>query len=182
MNVERGSLLVSYPFLEDDYFYRSVICMIEHNEEGSFGLIINKKMPYKIGEAVPILSHLSNHIYMGGPVDTQSLFFLHPYKDLKDTMFVCEGVYMNGDLNELKDMIELDFARGEDVRFYLGYAGWSVGQLQDEIKEKSWLISSPNPSLIYEEGSDDLTWRKAIESLGEEYKDIAKFPRDPQMN
>lgn len=182
MKVERGSLLISYPFLEDDYFYRSVICMIEHNNEGSFGLIINKKMPYKIGEAVPLMQHLSNPIYMGGPVDTQSLFFLHPYKDLKDALKVSEGLYMNGDIHELKDMIELDFARGEDVRFYLGYAGWSVGQLQGEIDEKSWLIGPPNPGLVYEESADDIIWRKAVESLGEEYKDLAKFPIDPQMN
>lgn len=182
MKVQRGSLLISYPFLEDDYFYRSVVCMIEHNEEGSFGLIINKKMPHKIGDAVPLLAHLDNHIYMGGPVDTQSLFFLHPYKDLKDTMMVAEGLYMNGDILELKDMIELDFANGSDIRFYLGYAGWSIGQLQGEIDEKSWLIGQPNPSIVYDESPDDVIWRKAVEQLGDEYKDLAKFPIDPQMN
>ncbi|MBL7790265.1 MAG: YqgE/AlgH family protein [Chitinophagales bacterium] len=182
MKVEPGSLLISYPFLEDDYFYRSVICMIEHNGEGSFGLIINKKMPYKIGELVPILSHLDNHIYMGGPVDTQSLFFLHPYPDLKDTMKVAEGLYMNGDIQELKDMIELDFAQGQEIRFYLGYSGWSVNQLQGEIDEKSWLIGPSNPGLVYDDSLDDIIWRKAVEQLGDEYKDLAKFPIDPQMN
>ena len=182
MKVERGNILISYPFLEDDYFYRSVICMIEHNEEGSFGLIINKKMPHKIGEAVPLLAHLNNSIYMGGPVDTQSLFFLHPYKDLKDTMFVTEGLYMNGDVYELKDMLELEFAKEEDIRFYLGYAGWGIGQLQGEIDEKSWLISNPNAPLVFDESPDDLVWRKSVELLGEEYKDLAKFPIDPQMN
>jgi len=180
--MKRGSLLISYPFLEDDYFYRSVICMIEHNDEGSFGLIINKKMPYKIGEAVPLLSALDNHIYMGGPVDTKSLFFLHPYKDLKDTIAVSSGLYMNGDIHELKDMIELDFAREQDIRFYLGYAGWSAGQLQDEIDEKSWIISSPSPNLVFDNSPDDIIWRKSIEALGGEYKDLAKFPIDPQMN
>lgn len=180
--MESGSLLISYPFLEDDYFYRSVICMIEHNEEGSFGLIINKKMPYRIGEAVPLLSALDNPLYMGGPVDTKSLFFLHPYEDLKDTIVVSSGLCMNGDILELKDMIELNFARGQDIRFYLGYAGWSVGQLQDEIDEKSWIVSSPNPSLVFDDSPNDIIWRKSIEQLGGEYKDLAKFPIDPQMN
>ena len=182
MQVERGSLLISYPFLEDDYFYRSVICMIEHNEEGSFGLIINKKMPHKIGEAVPILAHLGNPIYIGGPVDTQSLFFLHPYKDLKDTLYVADGLYMNGDIHELKDMLELSFAKEEDIRFYLGYAGWGIGQLQEEIDEKSWLIGGSNAQLVFDESQDDIVWRKSVEYLGDDYKDLAKFPLDPQMN
>ena len=139
-------------------------------------------MPHKIGEAVPLLAHLNNSIYMGGPVDTQSLFFLHPYKDLKDTMSVTEGLYMNGDVYELKDMLELEFAKEEDIRFYLGYAGWGIGQLQGEIDEKSWLISNPNAPLVFDESPDDLVWRKSVELLGEEYKDLAKFPIDPQMN
>ena len=139
-------------------------------------------MPHKIGEIVPLFAHLSNSIYMGGPVDTQSLFFLHPYKDLKDTMSVTEGLYMNGDVYELKDMLELEFAKEEDIRFYLGYAGWGIGQLQGEIDEKSWLISNPNAPLVFDESPDDLVWRKSVELLGEEYKDLAKFPIDPQMN
>lgn len=180
--IQRGNFLISYPFLEDDYFFRSVICMMEHNNEGSFGLIINKKMPYKIGEVVPVLSHLDNALYMGGPVDTQSLFFLHPYKDLKDTMSVGENIYLNGDLHELKDMLELDFAEPQAIRFYLGYSGWSVGQLADELKEKSWLIGNFDTSIIFDTADDDIIWRKAIEQLGDAYSDIAHYPIDPHMN
>ena len=77
LKLERGNLLISYPYLEDDYFYRSVICMIEHNNEGSFGLIINKKMPYKIGEVLPILAHLDNPIYMEDPSLPYLLYSRH---------------------------------------------------------------------------------------------------------
>lgn len=182
MKLERGNLLISYPYLEDDYFYRSVICMIEHNNEGSFGLIINKKMPHKIGEVLPILAHLDNPIYMGGPVDTQSIFFFHPYKDLKDALYVSDGLYMNGDSTELKDMLELDFAKPQELRFYLGYAGWSAGQLEIEIKEKSWLIGASNSVLVFDDSPNDMVWRKSVEMLGGEFKDLAHFPIDPQMN
>lgn len=180
--IPKGSLLISYPFLEDDYFYRSVICMIEHNHEGSFGLIVNKKMPHKIGEALPLLAHLDNAIYMGGPVDTQSLFFLHPYGDLKDTIKVMPDLYMNGDIYELKDMLELQFANSQNIRFYLGYAGWSVGQLEGELAENSWLIGDPNAAIVFDHGPDDTTWRKAVSLLGAEYQDLANAPIDPQMN
>ena len=119
---------------------------------------------------------------MGGPVDTQSIFFLHPYKDLKDALFVSDGIYMNGDSTELKDMLELEFAYPQELRFYLGYAGWAAGQLEDEIKEKSWLIGAPNTDLVFDNSLDDMIWRKSVELLGDDYKDLAHFPIDPQMN
>lgn len=180
--INKGDFLISYPFLEDDYFFRSVICMMEHNDEGSFGLIINKKMPHKIGEVFPLLAHLDNAIYMGGPMETNSLFFLHPYSDLKDTIKVCEGLYWNGDIHELKDMLELEFAKPEEIRFYLGYSGWSLGQIEEEVKDDSWLISPPTLDLIFEDNEDDIIWRIAIESLGRDFETIAHAPVDPNMN
>ncbi len=180
--LNKGDFLISYPYLEDDYFYRSLICLIEHNNEGSFGLIINKKMPHKIGEVFPLLDHLDNHLYMGGPVETNSLFFIHPYKDLKDTIPIGNGLYWNGDLIELKDMLELEFANPEEIRFFLGYSGWGVAQLNEEINEKSWLISAQNNELIFQNNPDDMTWRLAIESLGDDYISIAHSPIDPNMN
>lgn len=182
MSINKGDLLISYPYLEDDYFFRSVICMMEHNSEGSFGLIINKKMPYKIGEVLPILSHIDNALYMGGPVDTSALFFLHPYKDLKDTIPVCNELYWNGDIHELKDMFELKFAHPKEVRFFLGYSGWSSGQIEEEIQEKSWIVGSYNYPLIMDESHDDLIWRKSIETLGKDFEHLAHYPIDPNLN
>ncbi len=182
MLINKGDLLISYPYLEDDYFIRSVICLMEHNIEGSFGLIVNKKMPYNIGDLVPMLSKLRNPIYMGGPVETQNLFFLHPYKDLKDTIQINEDLFWNGDLNELKDMVELDFAVEDEIKFFLGYSGWGSGQLIEEINEKSWLIGDFSKTIIYDKSTDEVIWRKSIEMLGRDFRDIAQYPMDPQMN
>jgi len=182
MQVQKGNILVSYPFLEDDYFFRSVISLLDHSEEGSFGLIINKKMPNKIGEVMPLFSNLENYIYVGGPVETSNLFFLHPYKDLKDTIQVSDGLYWNGDIYELRDMFDLEFAEPSQVRFYLGYSGWSEGQLEDEIKEKSWLIGENNLSIVFDNSEDDLIWRKAMETLGKDFENLAHYPIDPHMN
>lgn len=182
MQINRGDLLISYPYLEDNYFFRSVICMLEHNEEGSFGLILNKKMPNKIGEIIPDLGHLNNPIYMGGPVETQNLFFIHPYKDLRNTLPIANGLFWNGDLSELKDMFEIEFAKPEDVRFFLGYSGWGSKQLEDEIREKSWFLGHNHLSIIQHDDEDDMLWRKSIELLGADFEDIAHFPIDPCMN
>lgn len=182
MSIQRSDILISYPYLEDSYFSRSVISLLDHSREGSFGLIVNKKMPYKIGEALPQFSHLDNDLYMGGPVETQNLFFLHPYKDLKDTIRVAEDLYWNGDIYELRDMFELEFAKPDEVRFFLGYSGWAQGQLESEIEEKSWLIGKHNAAIIFDMADDDVVWRKSIEQLGGDYENIAQYPIDPRMN
>ena len=182
MDLKRGDLLISYPYLEDNYFFRSVICMLSHDHEGSFGLIFNKKMPNLVGEVVHLLAHLPNHLYMGGPVETDSLFFIHPYSDLKNTIHIRDNLYWNGDLNELRDMFELEFAKPEEVRFFLGYSGWGTEQLESEIKEQSWFIGEYNEDLITSNDDDDIIWRKSIELLGSEFKDIARFPIDPSLN
>jgi putative transcriptional regulator len=180
--IKNGDLLISYPYLEDSFFFRSVVCMIDHNKDGSFGLIINKKMPNKVGEVLPQFANIANNLYVGGPVETQNLFFLHPYKDLKNTIKVTDNLYWNGDLNELSDMFELEFAKSEDVKFFLGYSGWGDAQLMDEIKEQSWLIGEFDLGLIFDRGEDDVIWRKSIQYLGKDFEDMAHFPVDPKMN
>lgn len=182
MIINKGDLLISYPYLEDNYFFRSVICMIDHSEEGSFGLILNKQMPHIVGDVIPQFSKIRNHLYVGGPVETENLFFLHPYKDLKNTIKITEDLYWNGDINELNDMFELEFAKPDEVRFYLGYSGWGAGQLEDEIQEKSWLIGDYDYNLVFDQSDDDVIWRKSVEKLGDEFADIAHYPIDPQMN
>lgn len=182
LQISKGDLLISYPYLEDSYFFRSVICLMDHSEEGSFGLILNKRMHHIVGDVLPQFANIRNSLYVGGPVETENLFFLHPYKDLKNTIQVTDHLYWNGDMNELKDMFELEFAKAEEVRFFLGYSGWGAGQLQEEIQEKSWLIGERNIDIVFDQSDDDLIWRKSIEKLGDEFADIAHYPIDPQMN
>lgn len=181
-NISSGDILISQAYLEDDYFFRSVICMFDHNDEGSFGLILNKKMPYTIGDALPLLHNLSNALYMGGPVDTTRLFFIHPYAQLHEAVPIAKDLYWNGDIEELQYMIELKMADPNKIRFYLGYAGWGPGQLASEVEENSWYIGTYQPTIICHQDEDDIVWRKAIETLGSDYLHIAKSPLDPSSN
>lgn len=168
--------------IDDNIFNRSVICLLEHNAEGTFGLITNKKMPYKVNEVVSGFPPIDNHLYFGGPVDTQHLFFIHRISELTDAIEIKDGYYWNGDFKELGEMIEIDYVKPEDIRFYLGYSGWDPTQLDQEIEEGSWLITSEHQDLIFKNNEDDLLWKLAIERLGDDFKELAHYPSQPFLN
>jgi putative transcriptional regulator len=182
MNVSKGKFLLSDPFLEDEAFSRSLLLMIEHNEEGSFGLIVNKKMPYKVDEVLNGFLKIDNNLYFGGPVDTDRLFFIHKTAELKDAEPIAEGLYWNGDINELKDMLEIEYIKPEEIRFFLGYSGWGAGQLDEEMEENSWIVSNLDTQLLFEDNDDLVLWQKAMIQLGEPYAEMINFPVNPKYN
>lgn len=182
ISIQKGDLLISEPLIEDSIFCRSIICLLEHNDEGTFGVITNKKMPYKFNEVISGFPAIENNLYFGGPVDTQHLFYIHQIPELKDCTEIVPGYFWNGDLKELGEMIELDYVKASDIRFYLGYAGWSPGQLAEEFEEGSWLSTTTHHSIIFKDKEDDLLWKIAIEKLGEEFKDLAHYPINPNLN
>jgi putative transcriptional regulator len=178
---KKSDILISEPYLEDEFFYRSVVYLCDHNDEGTYGFILNKKMPYKIHEAISGFPIFDANLYMGGPVETQSLFYVHRIKELKDSIPLSNELYWSGDFNELRDMIELDFIKPSDIKFFLGYSGWSHGQLQDEINEKSWIISPIGQETVLM-NNDELLWNEILIKLGGDYSDITNYPKNPHFN
>ncbi|NMC40025.1 MAG: YqgE/AlgH family protein, partial [Bacteroidales bacterium] len=130
-----GMLLLAEPFLGDPFFSRSVVLLIEHNEEGSFGLIINKEVPVKPAEAISSLGNYEGKVFVGGPVQPRSIFYLHTLgQRLEGSLPVIDHLYWGGDAMQLNQMIMKGEVKPGEVRFFLGYSGWSPGQLQDELK------------------------------------------------
>ena len=138
-------------------------------------------MPYKIHDAIPGFPPFETNLYMGGPVDTQALFYVHTIKELKDSIPLGNGLYWSGDFNELRDMIELDFIKPKDIKFFLGYSGWSKGQLEEELHEKSWMVSSVGQEAVLM-NNDELLWNEMLIKLGGNYSDITNYPKNPQFN
>lgn len=140
---QQGSILISSPFMNDYHFTRAVVLLIEHNDEGSMGIIMNKDFRYHIllNDLIPELEFAQRvPVYKGGPVSRETIFFLHTLKDLEGALPLGNGLYLNGDFNAVQQYI-LDGKPIEGViRFFAGYAGWDHGQLAKEIKENSWLI------------------------------------------
>lgn len=178
-----GILLIAEPFLKDPNFMRRVVLLCRHSDdEGSFGFVLNQLFHQKLDELVPALQGFALPIYVGGPVQMDTLHYIHQYPDLlPESLKISEDVYWGGNFETLKIMLqsgEIDTAK---IRFFLGYSGWDAGQLASELNEKSWLTVSANRSLIFETALED-TWPASIRTLGGKYEMMVHFPTDPQLN
>jgi len=181
--IQQGKLLVAEPFMPDFYFKRSVLLLADYNDsEGSFGLIINKKTDYTIGDITTEFKNFDAEVYLGGPVQTDNLFYLHKRGDiLKDSLEILPGVFWGGDFEQLIFLINEGIMAKEDIRFYLGYAGWNPKQLDKELKEISWLVTNVSSKEIFNNNPDSL-WKNSIKKLGHDFMHWLNFPVNPQLN
>lgn len=178
---EKGKLLISAPFLSD-VFKRSVILLTEFNEEGSVGFIINKLTDYKLHEIIEDFPEFNAPVYLGGPVQTNTLNFIHKAGNILDGSHeIIDGIYWGGNYETLKILIETNSLNPEDFKFLLGYAGWGPDQLSDEIKINSWYLNDPSPENIFDNEPDNL-WNRILKSMGKKYSLISTFPTDPSVN
>ena len=138
----RGRILISEPFLRDATFGRSVILLVDHTDEGSMGLVINKQLPLFLNDIIMEFKYLDEiPLYKGGPIATDTLFYLHTLSDIPGSISISKGLYLNGDFDEIKKYILQGNKISECIRFFLGYSGWDSEQLNNEIRENTWLVS-----------------------------------------
>lgn len=179
----RGKILISEPFLCDKLFGRSVMLMIDHTQEGSMGLVMNKLSPLLLTEIFDDL-HCREQIpiYWGGPLGTDTIFYVHTLQNIPHSFQVKKGLYMNGDFEAVKEYINREQSIEGKIRFFMGYSGWDSGQLLQEIKENTWIVSQTDTgSLMDEKGSDNL-WRSSMKELGGKYRIWSRFPQTPSLN
>ena len=177
-----GILLISDPFLKDPNFHRSVVFICEHREEGSFGFVINKSVEPELGELIEGAEGIRFPVYEGGPVQKDTLHFIHQRPDLiPGGAEVTDGIFWGGDFEEVLSLLRAGKLKQEDIRFFLGYSGWSEGQLEEELEEKSWITRKASPTLVFNSDAS-ATWKAALRELGGEYKQMTNYPSDPQLN
>jgi putative transcriptional regulator len=178
---KQGTILISEPSLRDFYFRQSVVLLAEHNDEGTFGLIINKPIEVKLKEVLKGFPPYRIPLYLGGPVKTDSLFYLHTHPEVEESLPVMDGLFWGGDLEVIREKMKSKEILPHDIRFFLGYAGWSPNQLDKEIKEKSWVLSQTTVSEIINDHPETL-WSNYLKSMGQDYAIWANFPADPALN
>ena len=179
---EQGSMLISEPFLNDTYFKRSVVLLTEHDEQGTVGLILNKPTDVHLNEAVEDFPEFRVPLYFGGPVETDTLFYVHTLGErIPGSKKIAEGLWWGGDYDELKQLIHLGEITGEHIRFYAGYSGWEPDQLTGEMKERSWLVFESSSEFAFSE-NPSLLWRDVLRNMGNEYAILSNFPEDPNLN
>lgn len=181
-NLAAGILLISNPFLKDPNFIRSVIFICDYRQDGAFGFVVNKTFDQEIGNLIEGAEGIRFPVYEGGPVQKETLHFIHQRPDLIiGGMEVTKGIYWGGDFTEVLKLLREDKLGKTDIRFYLGYSGWDQGQLEDELKEKSWITRDAHPNLIFTKDIPNL-WKTALRELGGEYSQMVNYPIDPQLN
>ncbi|MBM3420401.1 MAG: YqgE/AlgH family protein [Bacteroidetes bacterium] len=179
---EKGRILISEPFLADTFFNRSVVYLVDHSDEGSVGFIINKSLDIRIEKTIEGLESLSDTISMGGPVASNTLHYLHTLGDLiPGSFWVRDNIFWGGDLDEIRKLSATGSIRKNQIRFFLGYSGWSQGQLQKELTENSWVIARVKPETIMKSRGED-SWREILRSINKKYRIWADFPESPEMN
>ena len=181
MEPGKGKLLISEPFINDPAFGRSVILLVEKNELGTIGFVLNHKMNVSVAEVVETI-HIKNELYQGGPVDHDSLHFIyHGDKPLSKSIKVMNQLYWGGDFAELSEKLPNGDILPENIRFYIGYSGWEPGQLEYEIDEQTWMVAPADIKSVFELSADNL-WKHSMKSLGGDYALLANSPIDPQLN
>lgn len=178
-----GSILISDPFLDEDFFRRSVILLCGHDEDGSFGIVLNNYLKLDLHELENSFPDVQARISIGGPVDTEHLFFVHQYGDeIENSNYIMDGLYFGGNFDQLKEKINSDPLGRSKVRFFLGYSGWAKDQLKEELNENSWIVATNVTANEILDTSNDQFWKYCLEKQGKRFETISKFPLNPSDN
>lgn len=180
---EMGNLLISDPFLDEDYFRRSVILLCEHNEDGTFGFVLNNYLDVDLHEIDEDFPNIKARISVGGPVDTQNLFFIHSFKEpIEGSVAINDELSFGGDYERILELLTLNPSLKSQIRFFLGYSGWSKDQLKGELKENSWIVANNIKTSEILDTTNNQFWNYCLEKQGERFKTISKFPINPNDN
>ena len=180
---EKGKILISEPFMQDVYFQRSVILLVEHNEKGSMGFVMNKNTGLWVNDFMEELDDMPIlPLYLGGPVSSDHLFFVHTLGNvIPNSIQINEHLFFDGDFESLRCYILGGNPIKGLVRFFLGYSGWTKSQLSKEINEDSWLVGRPvDKNILLSEGES--CWKQAVETIGGSYKTWINYPKNPLLN
>ncbi|MDP4291576.1 MAG: YqgE/AlgH family protein [Bacteroidota bacterium] len=181
VNPSTGKILLAEPGIQDFYFKQSVILLGELDGDGAFGLIVNKRTNIRFGDIINDHHGLNPYIYLGGPVRSQNLFFIHRLPDLPGCNLITKGVYWGGDSEIMYQMIKNKLITENEVRFFLGYAGWTPNQLETEITEKSWRVTDMSASQIFSSEQSHL-WEEEMMRINPAYKVWFNMPADIMNN
>jgi putative transcriptional regulator len=182
MDLAPGALLIAEPALLDPNFKQTVILLCEHTEEGSFGLVINRRTSLHLPEVLNEPVGLDHPLYLGGPVQPDTLHFLHLHGSaIEATVPVADGIAWGGSFDEVAAHVRTGALDPDGFRFFAGYAGWGAGQLEEEVGERSWLVGRARAEHVFAADPERL-WRTLILAHGGDLALYVNYPDDPRTN
>jgi putative transcriptional regulator len=181
---QAGELLLSEPFLQDENFSRAVILVCEHEDKiGSVGFVMNKPSILNLGDLVAELDFLNAEVFVGGPVEQNTLHFIYfGVQLMEESKSLGNDVWWGGDFSDLIQHINSGELGLNQVRFFMGYSGWSSGQLAAELSAQSWIVYSDPWSQELFDNSPDQLWRSLMKSKGGDFEIQSNYPIDPRLN
>lgn len=160
----------------DPYFRRAVVLLCEHHEQGSLGFILNKSIDIQVNDLISDFPAFEAEVFYGGPVQTDTLHYIHNVGDLlDDSLQVSKGVWWGGDFDKLKALITTDLIKPENIRFFVGYSGWSSGQLGEEMETGSWMTAPMDANYLFKTKPQDM-WSQVMYNKGNRYEVLADMP------
>jgi putative transcriptional regulator len=181
MDSARGQLLIAGPTLLDQNFWRTVVLVIEHTDEGALGLVLNRPSETTVGDAVPQLEELvdlEDQLFIGGPVQPSSVIVLAQFEDAGDAALIAfDDVGVLGAGGSLEE-VSVGVRAG---RAFVGHAGWGPGQLDSELDRGDWILEPARREDAFSADPSDL-WPEVLTRKGGSYALIARMPPDPSVN
>jgi putative transcriptional regulator len=179
----QGHFLIASPHLADANFYKGVVLMIKHDEEGAFGLILNRPTQNTVSDVWKMVGEedvdCGEPIFMGGPV-SGPLVALHRLQTAAEAE-VMRGIFFSAHKDKLQKLVH---QTAKPFRFFTGYAGWAGGQLEDELSAGGWLTAKAKKSLIFKDAEG--LWEQVTRTIGESILNkavkVKHVPHDPSLN
>jgi putative transcriptional regulator len=178
----KGQLLLDSGQLRGSIFHRSVVLICHHDSDGAFGLILNQPSENNVGDV--LVADLSQGLkeeilYIGGPVQTNALTYLHSDTFLPEAN-VMPNLNMGHSLDDLQE-ISSSLSATRQLRCFAGYSGWTAGQLESEMERKAWLLHPATLELVFPDAPKNL-WKKILTAKGWKYRLLAEGPEDLSSN
>lgn len=176
-DLRTGNILLAEPFMLDGNFRQSVVLLCDHTEEdGTLGFILNKRLDMLLNDLVFSFPKINVPVYFGGPVATDTIHYIHNIgPTLEGSVEVSDGVWWGGDFEQLKNLVVDKVVKPENIRFFVGYSGWEIGQLEMEMEMRSWVISAMKYDYLFR--SNDYTlWQECMIDKGERFAILSEIP------
>lgn len=182
--IRAGMVLIAEPFLTDPNFSRTVVFLVEHNEEGTLGFVLNQPMGIMLKDVIENGpdDQLDIPLFAGGPVATDTLHVIHQLGDhIEGSKFVGKHIYWGGEFEQIRFLLGNKNAKWDDFRFFVGYSGWAPGQLEDELASGSWIVNKTDEEFIFDLEKQKL-WEAALNDKGGKFKLMKGSPLRPDWN
>ena len=178
-----GCVLLSDPFTKDPYFSRSAILLCRHNKKETFGFVLTNYIEIDLHKLDENMPEIITKISFGGPVEKDNLFYIHTFgKEIEGAEKIMDTLYFGGDYEMLFELIKADPKRINEVRFFIGYAGWDFEQLNNEMKDHSWIaVTNISEKEILSTSSDHF-WKDCMTKQVSKFEMISNFPLNPNEN